>query len=953
MNKKNLTILGFSLMLIFSASFLIQNNIADGEEIENVNDVENLESEMIEGDVNEWQGEMGDESENKNGESFSDYYKFGSVKVNIQSERSSYVPGDKIKFSGTIANTNFYPIINGELYVRIFQKNKANTQENGDYVIDEFFVLEDIHLMPSEKKNVNFSWNIPPSAFKENYKLATFFTVDKKYNMSGLSFTSNVYASFCTFEIKGNNQGRIIFDRNNTKFNNEAYLFRAYIPQITSKDKAEISIPLNNTYNISKDVRITYDLYSWDALSEENKIKSDSEDIVIGANSYRTIKYLLDEIDLTVYLLKITATSKTDKSIIDIRFGVSDIPLARINYAGITKFPIQKGEKAKAFVCFHNTNATIFDGKINLELKDKEGNIIASKEYQGNITGDVMIETADINANQNLNLFNLESELSDKNGKVIDSFSKTYDISELIPGYIEETSEKNKSGIYIVLFIMLIIISALYFLKKRKLKPLSVFVLLMVGISLMFGLIEDNKKDTEVIQAKWEGVGFFSQTIGLYTIYQFGFLGGKEAGLRNAYLTVNYAIGLIQNGKILKDGDIVDPEYPIEFAFLKDGEWHGTGKFEDTPPPYWIDTELLYPIKDPRTSELFRSLPKEGCTMADFIFPGGGLLTTYHAPLIIKNPDWHLGSLGTPGKIECEGNKCDITGTGDIEITAVIDKTYFQQIITNIGTNPGSKCIYFWEFSDYLGNPIDPRMILQWKPYDMLPIESVTKTWNFNVPEGVESPTAVIECSIPNCATFENEPFALLNKSFDAETSDEKLKSVWIITGIGNPFYQRTECENKCDYTTQNLPIGDYSAYLRIENEDGLSDETTKDFKIKEDMEIGFQCSLDNINWESCSSIAALVDQEVFFKDISEPSEGANIDVRNWTFADGNPFENKWNNKINPSAKFVSEGDKEALLRTKDSVGQEKTMSENIKIFLTEDDIIKVMPNWKEVHPKW
>ena len=215
-------------------------------------------------------------------------------------------------------------------------------------------------------------------------------------------------------------------------------------------------------------------------------------------------------------------------------------------------------------------------------------------------------------------------------------------------------------------------------------------------------------------------------------------------------------------------------------------------------------------------------------------------------------------------------------------------------------------------------------------------------------------PTAQIRCSTSDCAAFEGKIFTLFNRSFDKETPDNKLKSFWKVKEINNPTnFRETECKNKCNYTIQNLPIGNYSAYLRVEDEDGLSDETTKDFKIKEDMEIGFQCSLDNINWESCSSIAALINQEVFFKDISQPSEGTDINIRDWTFEDGNPNANRRNNEINPSTKFISEGTKRILLRIRDTAGRTKTALENIKVFFTEEDIIKTMPNWREVHPKW
>jgi hypothetical protein len=632
---------------------------------------------------------------------------------------------------------------------------------------------------------------------------------------------------------------------------------------------------------------------------------------------------------------------------------VDDIPMPRINYAGITKFPIQKGEEAKAFVCFHNTNGSEFNGKINLELKDKEGNIIASKEYQGNITGEVMVETADIGAGQNLNLFNLESELSDDNGKVIDSFSGSYDISKLSPGYIEETSEENNAGIYIVLFLLLTaVILSFYFLKKRKSKPIFIFVLLLVGISLIY-LIGDGKRETEITKAE-EGVGNFSQTIGRYGIM-------KEAAVRQrpcqalsfgGLLEVNYEIFLKQGDKILKNGDKIDSSKPIEFVFNKNGEWFGFGNRYDTPPPYWIDSEL-YPINDPRTMDNFYSLPEKGCGDINEFYISGRFIPPLRAPLIIQNPNYQLNA---SDNVNCVENNCQITGTGNVSITAIIDKTYFQQIMAYKGYPNGGDCHYYTEYEiNKMRLPWGYRVYGQY--YDKLPIESVSKTWNFIVEDsGGSSPVAQIQCSVSNCATFKNESFALLNNSFDDKTPDDKLKSVWIVTGTDNQFYQRTECENKCDYTTQNLPIGDYSAYLRVEDEDELSDETTKNFKIKKDMEIEFECSLDNLNWENCSSIAVLSGQEVFFKDISKPSEGANIIARNWTFEDGNPFENKGNNEINPSTSFTiveKKEEKEVTLAIKDSAGREKTLTENIEVFLTEGDVLKAMPNWREVSPKW
>ena len=107
-------------------------------------------------------------------EVFTDYYHFGSLKIELQPGNVSYLPGEKITFKGKVTNTNPYPIINGQLYVRISQENKSNFQQNGDLIIDEFFAVENIFLKAGETKDISFDWQAPATAmtsFKDGKKV--------------------------------------------------------------------------------------------------------------------------------------------------------------------------------------------------------------------------------------------------------------------------------------------------------------------------------------------------------------------------------------------------------------------------------------------------------------------------------------------------------------------------------------------------------------------------------------------------------------------------------------------------------------------------------------------------------------------------------------------------------------------------------------------------------------
>src|SRR3989344_3365498 len=148
-----------------------------------------------------------------------DHYRFGSVKVNIDSEIKSAVSGTTFTISGTLDNENEYPIVDGAVYVKVFKKeiDKRKVQVNGHSIVDQFIALDTISLAPLEKKPISIEWQVPAHALSGDYQIATYFISAKKFNLLGLSFTDDVVGNTVNFSVLGDVRGAVSFDKYSVK----------------------------------------------------------------------------------------------------------------------------------------------------------------------------------------------------------------------------------------------------------------------------------------------------------------------------------------------------------------------------------------------------------------------------------------------------------------------------------------------------------------------------------------------------------------------------------------------------------------------------------------------------------------------------------------------------------------------------------------------------------------
>lgn len=399
-----------------------------------------------------------------------DYYEFGSVQTALTSQNLVFNAGDTINFNGPVINKNDYPIVNGTLYVKIFKNINTIKNTAGPDVIDQFIAVDNISIPAKGQTIVSFPWLIPTSAINGDYKIASFFTTDKKFNLLGLNFTDDVIGNTFNFHINGN-KSNVQFDKSGVFINDIQYHFAAYPLRISISDPAVISTKIDNTTNNNETISINWQLYKWDSINPNNLISTISETITIEANSSKNIQIAIPEAEEPVYFLIGELTYKDSKSILNIRFVRPEIDKIRINFPSIANFPIKSGVSNTLFSCLHNsgTSQIVKNGKLILKITDINGKTIKEHIYEGSVTGEMMAVKKDFTSMRDIDHFFLTAQLWQAD-KLVDESKLEYDCNKIDPSTCIKSYNYKLLIILVIALLIFLFAISVFFLKKKKFK---------------------------------------------------------------------------------------------------------------------------------------------------------------------------------------------------------------------------------------------------------------------------------------------------------------------------------------------------------------------------------------------------------------------------------------------------------------------------------------------------
>lgn len=596
-----------------------------------------------------------------------DYYKVQNVQINFSKNKGDIFPGDELDLKGKIINKNNYPMADGYVLVRVGKKN-ANFLSEGNYIIDEFFPLENLFFDPNSEKTVNFRWKIPASASSGEYRIEYYFLSGKKIDLGGLPFGSGVPGGFNDFKIKSSSSSFVSFDKTNAKINGKRYKFIGNWPSFTPGSKAEIFQPIKNTFSENRKVDVTYSLYFWDGTSEENKLDEKKETVEIPAKGSLDLSYTVPEIKEPVYFLKITAVSGDQKSISNIRF-VSSAAHPRLVLAGISKFPVKENENFDVFSCFSNTSKENIQGKVNLEISDRSGKSLGDFEYSGDMGGTMKGIKNNFSPEQGLDYVKLTAKITGTDGKVFDSYSAEYDCRKIDKAICNEILSSAKAqkikywGNISFAVIVIIGLVAILFVIKMLRKNWKLFQAIIFILFFSLFLLPKISRANEVYFENFSSVDF-PGTINFRDIFS----GADEAedfdGLQY------YSIGMTQGDYYVGKGT------DIKFSENLDSDSNPQSPILSILSTSWTDVigfrnnSLDYKPDLPSGANLKESLPNWQLVSVD---SGEEKLWGYYT-VVLKNPSIAMNS-NNSDVVSCEGLNCHSKNAGEAGLTADVGQT--------------------------------------------------------------------------------------------------------------------------------------------------------------------------------------------------------------------------------------------------------------------------------------
>jgi hypothetical protein len=410
-----------------------------------------------------------------------DYYAFGSVQVVATPAQEQTLPGETLTFTGSLVNANPYPVVGGQIYVKIFKLEEQEsdlTHQNG-YPLVDFFLAQDNIIIPANGEiPTTFTYNTPAYMAGGEYEAAFYFTTEYRYNLLGLSFTDDVTGNKTTFTVTDGVNTPAVFDKHSVMLNDTPFRFAAFPPRFTQEEPVTATVEVVNPEAVEKVVEVEWITSRWDALLEKHEMKRETQGVLLAPLERKTLSYTPPQLATSVTFLQAILTDRDATSMLHIRFVREGTKELRINYPSIMEYPLTAGKEATVFSCLHSTNLPIIsDNTLTLTLKDQVGATIHTYTYEGDVTGAMMGVKDTFVPKRDYTSFTLTAALSHQ-GELLDEVTITYDCTAL--GASCASGEEDSHGAtvdiplstrtitYLVFFALLIIGAGLWFYRQRQ-----------------------------------------------------------------------------------------------------------------------------------------------------------------------------------------------------------------------------------------------------------------------------------------------------------------------------------------------------------------------------------------------------------------------------------------------------------------------------------------------------
>lgn len=366
------------------------------------------------------------------------------------------------------------------IFVQIWQKDKEEKGSLvGDYLIDEFYAINGFDLREGERKDFAINWKTQSDMGSGDYYLALSVLNSQAFELSGSPLLAGAPKTVYDFKITNEKEkfSGVKIDKNGIKINGIDYSYRAPAPEIkpeTAENSIKVELPIVNGDEENK-VSLRYELYKWGQTDPKNLINSREESLYLKADEQSKVSYKFDPGQLeSVYNLKIIAKAEGSLSTSNVRFVIKNRSKAIFRFLSLASD--RSGNYP--FFCLKNANWNgIFQGTVQLELKDSIGNLINSASQKANIRPETRCFIALDNKVESNECLTLKGRIIDKGGKPVEEKEFVLpcgnDKSSRVSSAFQKISDSvalkdNKNWILIFIFILFILIGGFIHLNNKK-----------------------------------------------------------------------------------------------------------------------------------------------------------------------------------------------------------------------------------------------------------------------------------------------------------------------------------------------------------------------------------------------------------------------------------------------------------------------------------------------------
>jgi hypothetical protein len=277
------------------------------------------------------------------------------------------------------------------------------------------------------------------------YVISVYFSVDKKFNIAGVSFLTSFPAKSTTFKVSAGASTVLLLNKTETYLDGKSYMFRAPIPRVQPGSALFLKTRLENPSGV--ETSVNYSLFSWDDSGEPLAGYGKSETV----SGSKVLEYSAEGLSAGVYMLVVSAFTKDQKSILPVRFYVGgEKPI--INWAGLRSFPVLEDVPVNVSFCVSNSASSPVDSaqgqgiRGRVVLLDGYGKELAGEQFYSNVSSQLAGKQMKFTSKENITKLVLKTELYDDLGKVIDSSQVLYDYTKFLDHqYLLKISDINVS----------------------------------------------------------------------------------------------------------------------------------------------------------------------------------------------------------------------------------------------------------------------------------------------------------------------------------------------------------------------------------------------------------------------------------------------------------------------------------------------------------------------------